>query len=225
MSADGPRFANAALNILTDCAIVILPLPILNKLNMSKRQRIALMSVFALGGVYECYSRFIFGCTLTLIFSTCIISILRLVSIYAVTHTDDPTYNNGLTALWSALEINTGIICSSLPTLKGLFTRYWPRAFTTHHSSSAATAASEGEVPKGYKGRPLQGPRCGSISGYHHWDARRGSDGPELSTDNQIKVVTVLDQEVEAGESGCNRSTTSSQQDLMELRNWEHRNS
>ena len=45
-------FANASINIVTDIATGILPLPVLKELQLPKRQKIALMIVFALGGLY-----------------------------------------------------------------------------------------------------------------------------------------------------------------------------
>ena len=45
-------FANAGLNIATDFATGLLPLRVLKDLEMPKRQRIALMVVFGLGGLY-----------------------------------------------------------------------------------------------------------------------------------------------------------------------------
>lgn len=45
------RFANAAINILTDIATAILPLPLLCHLNIPKSQKVGLMVVFALGAL------------------------------------------------------------------------------------------------------------------------------------------------------------------------------
>ena len=67
--------------------------------------------------------------------STCIISILRLQSLYAVSHTDDISWNNPLAAIWSSTEVNVGILCSCLPTLKGSITRIFPRLFSSGSSS------------------------------------------------------------------------------------------
>lgn len=69
------------------------------------------MIVFALGGF------------------TCIISILRLQSLLVFLQTTDISYHNPLAAIWSNLEVNTGIVCSCLPTLKAMVTRWFPRAF------------------------------------------------------------------------------------------------
>lgn len=44
------RFSNAAVNILTDIAVAVLPLPFLNQLQLNNKSKIALMIVFALGG-------------------------------------------------------------------------------------------------------------------------------------------------------------------------------
>lgn len=45
------RFTNASINIVTDICTGVLPLPTLNSLNLPRRQKYALMAVFALGGL------------------------------------------------------------------------------------------------------------------------------------------------------------------------------
>jgi hypothetical protein len=44
-------FTNAAINILTDFAIIMLPMPVIRSLNLRKRQKQALLGIFAIGGV------------------------------------------------------------------------------------------------------------------------------------------------------------------------------
>jgi hypothetical protein len=44
-------FANAGMNIATDIATGLLPMRVLKELELPKKQRIALMAVFALGGL------------------------------------------------------------------------------------------------------------------------------------------------------------------------------
>lgn len=68
--------------------------------------------------------------------STCIISILRLQSIYVVSISPDITWNNPLAAIWSSSECNFGIICSCLPTLKGCVTRLCPRLLPSVSASN-----------------------------------------------------------------------------------------
>ena len=46
---DRDRYANAALNILTDCATALLPIGVINTLDMPKRQKKLLLAVFSIG--------------------------------------------------------------------------------------------------------------------------------------------------------------------------------
>jgi hypothetical protein len=112
------RFTNAALNIVTDIAVAVLPLPVIKTLNLPRAQKLALTFVFCLGGV------------------TCIISLLRLQSLYAVSVSDDISWDNPMAALWSNLEVSIGIICSCLPTLKTCVMRVFPKIFSTSRGTS-----------------------------------------------------------------------------------------
>lgn len=45
-------FSHASVNIAFDLIIVILPMPVINSLKLPRRQKIALMGIFALGALY-----------------------------------------------------------------------------------------------------------------------------------------------------------------------------
>jgi hypothetical protein len=45
-------YTNATINILTDFAIIILPMPVIKRLQLGKRPKYALMAIFAVGGRY-----------------------------------------------------------------------------------------------------------------------------------------------------------------------------
>jgi hypothetical protein len=45
-------FSNSAVHILTDLLILIYPMPVLSSLQLPRKQKFALMAVFALGGLY-----------------------------------------------------------------------------------------------------------------------------------------------------------------------------
>lgn len=123
------RFFNSSFNIATDIATALLPLPVTKSLNLPKRQRYILMSVFGLGGII------------------CLISIIRFHSLYAIAISDDPSWDNPLAALWAVLEATVGIIASCLPTLKGLVTRYFPNLFSsTIAGSRGGGGAGGGDV-------------------------------------------------------------------------------
>ncbi|KAK5110884.1 hypothetical protein LTR85_000694 [Meristemomyces frigidus] len=117
-------YTNAAINIATDVAIALLPLPVISSLQIPRRQRIILMGVFAAG------------------LFTCFMSILRLIYIFPITSTSDVTWNSPLAAIWSCVETNIGIWCSCVPTLKGCVQRYYPKLLDSFHSASADSAGS-----------------------------------------------------------------------------------
>lgn len=78
--------------------------------------------------------------------STCIVSILRLQSLYVVSVSKDLTWNNPLAAIWSSTETNVGIICSCLPTLKGCITHFFPRFFSSSNSAHVQSGRGTGNT-------------------------------------------------------------------------------
>ncbi|KAL2845242.1 hypothetical protein BJY01DRAFT_247830 [Aspergillus pseudoustus] len=121
LSSKGLWFSNASMHIATDLAILIIPIPALAALELPKKQRFALISIFALGGF------------------VCVTSICRLVSLKKISDSSDPTYDNIGAASWSSIECNTGIICACLPTLRPLISRIIPQllsSLTSRHPHS-----------------------------------------------------------------------------------------
>ena len=70
-----------------------------------------------------------------LYYSGCITSILRLHSLYVIAISKDVTWDNVGAATWSAVELNTGIICACLPTLKPMINIVAPRLLGTYTAS------------------------------------------------------------------------------------------
>ncbi|KAI0482031.1 hypothetical protein GGR56DRAFT_165987 [Xylariaceae sp. FL0804] len=97
---------NAIGNIVTDFIVLILPLPVLLRLNLRAAQKWALVGVFCLG------------------FLTCIISILRRVE--GLQFSNDLTFSAVDVTVWSIAEVTSGITCASLPTLKPLASKFIP---------------------------------------------------------------------------------------------------
>lgn len=95
-------YLTSVMNIVTDFVVFMVPLPALRALNLPRRQKLLVMSVFCLG------------------FFTCVISIVRLFSLHAAVRGDDPPWDNVSSAYWSVIELNCGIICASLPPLRPL---------------------------------------------------------------------------------------------------------
>lgn len=88
-------------NVITDVVLVIMPIPYVWKLHAPVAQRIVLAGIFALGAFVS------------------IVSIIRLsVLLKTADSTLDLTYTFKDVYLWSLVEVNVGLICVCLPSLR-----------------------------------------------------------------------------------------------------------
>ncbi|OTB07861.1 hypothetical protein M426DRAFT_8457 [Hypoxylon sp. CI-4A] len=102
-------FATSILNTGFDLLLFAIPVPLIRNLQIAPRQRYALLAVFTVGAV------------------VCIASVMRLVSIYELDPTTDPSTSGVRLGLWSGVESNLAITCACLPTLRPLLARLFPR--------------------------------------------------------------------------------------------------
>ncbi|KXH68259.1 integral membrane protein [Colletotrichum salicis] len=96
----------AALSIIEDFTLVILPIPELMKLQLTRKRKLAVGLLFAVGSF------------------ACIASMVRLKFLVSYSPSYDPTYDYQEIVLWSAIESSTAITCGSLPALRPLFRRF-----------------------------------------------------------------------------------------------------
>lgn len=111
---------SAPINVLTDCAIILLPLPILTSMRMERKQKAVLVATFCTG-----------------IFIT-VVDIIRIaylqealtsaVESIDTTHApyDDFAWQVSLSFMWSAVEMHVGIVCACVLVLKPLVRRLFP---------------------------------------------------------------------------------------------------
>lgn len=111
----------SAVNIITDIFILGLPVKTLIGINRPTREKVALLCIFLVGTFAS------------------ITSVIRLHTIYDYTLADDPFQHSILVNLWSVIEINTGIICASVPALKALFTPRVIREATSRYKKSSGS--------------------------------------------------------------------------------------
>ncbi|ATY58899.1 Extracellular membrane CFEM domain [Cordyceps militaris] len=72
-----------------------------------------------------------------------IVSALRLRSLIYFANSINPTWDEVPVALWATIEINVGLMCACLPTLRLILVRMWPRVFgSTINSLSQRSAVS-----------------------------------------------------------------------------------
>ncbi|KAF9872593.1 major facilitator superfamily transporter [Colletotrichum karsti] len=121
-------YISALFNILSDIIILVLPIPVIRKLNLPGSQKAFLIGIFSLG------------------FLTVAISALR---IKFLTLRPDPTWSNFDPTLWSLAELSSAITCACLATLKPLVTRlgnWFSRP--TNTESVAQMAETEDNINK-----------------------------------------------------------------------------
>ncbi|OKL58978.1 hypothetical protein UA08_05757 [Talaromyces atroroseus] len=136
--------SSAPVNLITDIAIFFLPIPILTQLRLPRKQKIILIIVFSIG-----------------LFTT-VIDIIRAAYLQSAATSNaikqqtgsgnvdnskanqDFSWYGAFTFMWSAVEVNTGIICACIPSMKPLAARLLPRMIkgssdTSPHSHSSTT--------------------------------------------------------------------------------------
>ncbi|KAI0484076.1 hypothetical protein GGR56DRAFT_679495 [Xylariaceae sp. FL0804] len=91
---------NSLGNIVTDTIVLLLPLPVVLRLNLTRQQRWEVIPIFGLG------------------FVTCVISICRLV--FYTMMSEDVSYSFVGVVIWGQAELTSGLICSALITLRPL---------------------------------------------------------------------------------------------------------
>ncbi|QPC73113.1 hypothetical protein HYE68_003865 [Fusarium pseudograminearum] len=114
-SVNGITWSNGAVNIAMDFVILAIPISQLKKMNMGWGKKLLVGSMFSVG-----------------IFVT-IMSILRLYAtvIAGMSHTNNASWEYLAMSKWSTIEINVGIWCACMPTLRIMFSRLFPQLLGT----------------------------------------------------------------------------------------------
>ncbi|OAL55080.1 hypothetical protein IQ07DRAFT_608858 [Pyrenochaeta sp. DS3sAY3a] len=99
-------FVRGAVEIFLDLVILTLPLPMLAKLNMSRKKKLQIMSMFCVG------------------FIITVVSCLRLWSFIQFAQTQNPTYDNAPGLWWCATESNLFTVVACMPALHAIFHKF-----------------------------------------------------------------------------------------------------
>ncbi|CAI6334002.1 unnamed protein product [Periconia digitata] len=124
------------IEISLDLAIIIVPLPMLSKLQMSFRKKVQIMSMFCVGFVIT-----IVGC-------------LRIWSLLAFDQSTNPTYDNVPGVYWCVTEANLFIVVACMPAIQAILQKAIPSCFTgfrkgTGYDSNGKYGSSSGLGKKG----------------------------------------------------------------------------
>ncbi|KAH8591908.1 hypothetical protein B0O99DRAFT_744136 [Bisporella sp. PMI_857] len=122
---------HASLSIVTDIAMLILPIALARKLKLPIKQRVGLAGIFMAGTF------------------VCIVSSIRMKVIMEFVRTADFTWVVAEATVWSIMEVCIGVICACLASFKPFLRRHFPRllgssvrsdAFRPHFSRTTNTS-------------------------------------------------------------------------------------
>ncbi|CRG85501.1 Glucose/galactose transporter [Talaromyces islandicus] len=154
--------SSAPVNLITDIAIFLLPVPILTKLRLPRKQKIILIVTFSFG-VFTAVVDVIRVAYLQSAATSRVQMIHRTQSVGLTSKLgQDFSWYGAFTFMWSAVEVNTGIMCACVPGLKPLAARILPRMIKGSTDISPQRAS--------YGGYNTSANRAPS------WSARRASE-------------------------------------------------
>jgi fucose permease len=122
--------ASVPVNIITDLAVLILPIPVLTAMQLPRKQKMILIATFGLG-VY--------------VIATDVIRVYYLQQSSGVSNSQtspllgdevDFSWHASISFMWSVVEVNLGIVCACIPTLKPLISRVLPALIDNSRGSS-----------------------------------------------------------------------------------------
>lgn len=129
--------SSTPINILTDVAILVLPLPILTSLRMEFRQKVILVLTFIIGGFVTVVG------VVRIVYLQDALKEELLVAVSASTGTATPpnfTYYASFSLMWSVVEVSVGIMCCCILVLKPLVMRVMPRLINGPRMASVRPA-------------------------------------------------------------------------------------
>ncbi|KAH9207135.1 hypothetical protein DL95DRAFT_238186, partial [Leptodontidium sp. 2 PMI_412] len=107
---------HGSINIVTDIAMLLLPIALVRKVNAPMKEKVALACLFMTG---------------TLV---CIISAIRLKALLTLISSPDVTWVASDYYIWSVLELDIGIICACLSSFKPFLRRHFPKVIGSSYS-------------------------------------------------------------------------------------------
>ncbi|KAF9248293.1 hypothetical protein DTO013E5_5203 [Penicillium roqueforti] len=113
-------FSASVINIFTDFLVTALPMPLIWSLKLPARQRLAVISIFALGSIVN------------------VAGSVRTVYVWKSMVTGyDATWLGWPVLIAAAVEISLGLICSSAPALRPLIAAFLPRLLSSNHNTTS----------------------------------------------------------------------------------------
>ncbi|KAK7959014.1 uncharacterized protein PG986_003868 [Apiospora aurea] len=118
------QLTNSIGNIVTDIILLLLPMPVLWRLKLPMRQKWSVIGIFSLG------------------FITCIVSLLRVIFVFDHGPSSDITFDGTTITGWTIAEVTTGLLASSLITLRPLMSKIAPAAWRSNPTGKSTGATT-----------------------------------------------------------------------------------
>ncbi|KAJ5177582.1 uncharacterized protein N7500_000281 [Penicillium coprophilum] len=160
-------YSTAALSLVTDVWILLLPLKTVLGLHIGTRKRFLVAGLLSLGSF------------------ACIASIIRMVYIVELYQSSDPSWDTFGISIWSVIELAVAIIAASIPATKPIMNRLFPKLFprsVLSHSTSYRAYPSDSRIESN---RLRYGPR--DVIPLSLFPTREGSD---TGDDESTKAIT-----------------------------------
>ena len=141
--------SSAPVNIITDIAILFLPIPILTGMRLPKKQKIILVATFSFGAFVT-----IVDVIRIAYLQQAALNRLRVVKGSSsaptrVQEENDFSWYASLSFMWSAVEVDIGIVCACVPSLKPLFARFLPQFIRNAGEEVTLDDSMDSDRPEG----------------------------------------------------------------------------
>ncbi|OGE50379.1 hypothetical protein PENARI_c017G08759 [Penicillium arizonense] len=139
--------SSSPVNIITDLAILFLPMPLLTQMRLPFKQKIILVITFSFGF----FVAVVDVIRIAFLQQAAISRSLQVKSIHIQNYGGvDFSWYASLSFMWSVVEVNVSIICGCVPSLKPLVTRLVPKLIKDTNDTSNGTQNgryANGETP------------------------------------------------------------------------------
>jgi fucose permease len=152
--------ASAPVNIITDIAVLVLPIPALTSMHLPRKQKTILIATFGLW-IY--------------VIATDIIRIHYLqqsseggsnaTTSYALGDEVDFPWYASLSFMWSVVEVNVGIICACIPTIRPLVSKIMPTLIDNHRWTSFLGCRTQTKSSSTTAPTAVSSPRSAEVNG------------------------------------------------------------
>jgi len=190
--------SSAPVNIITDLAILFLPMPILTSMRLPRKQKIILIVTFG------------FGAFVTVV-DVVRITYLQEVSLNRLEDIQNSAGNIGNRSrnssdfswyaapsfMWSAVEVHVGLMCACVPALKPLVSRFMPRILrdvgdTAYGSGTGSPPMEHPDFGPGQQLKSVPGATSGAPAPEEPQAESSNSAEPKEEQENDMDIMDFL---------------------------------